>query len=220
MNIAVLGTGSVGQAVAGRLAGLGHQVTVGTRDPEASRQRTGPGDVGRWLQDHPEVALQGFATAAAEASLVVNATTGAVSLDVLEQAGSENLAGVVVLDLSNPLDFSQGFPPSLSVCNTDSLAEQIQRAHPAARVVKALNTLTAELMVHPDALGEPSTVFVAGDDESARAEVRTMLEAFGHTDILDLGGLAAARGMEMWLPLWAQVYQALGSPLFNLKIVR
>jgi predicted dinucleotide-binding enzyme len=179
-----------------------------------------PGSVGPWLHAHPGVGLAGFAEAAADAELVVLATGGGVALDVLAQAGAGALDGKPLLDLSNPLDFSQGFPPTLFVKDTDSLAEQIQRAYPAVRVVKSLNTLTAALMVDPRSLRESSTVFVAGDDAEAKATVVGLLESFGHDDVLDLGDLTAARGTEMWLPLWLRIMQSLGTAQFNLKVVR
>ena len=151
---------------------------------------------------------------------MVLATGGGVALDVLAQAGAARSTASPLLDLSNPLDFSQGFPPSLFVKDTDSLAEQIQRAYPGLRVVKSLNTLTAALMVDPGSLPGSSTVFVAGDDADAKAVVVGLLESFGHDDVIDLGGLDAARGTEMWLPLWLRLMQSLGTAQFNLKIVR
>jgi predicted dinucleotide-binding enzyme len=125
-----------------------------------------------------------------------------------------------VLDVSNPLDFSAGFPPSLFVKDTDSLAEQIQAAFPEARVVKSLNTLTAQLMVEPGLLGEATTVFVSGDDAAAKATVTELLTGFGHQDVIDLGPLETARGTEMWLPLWLRTMGALGTGMFNIKVVR
>ena len=225
MNIAVLGTGMVGRAIAGRLHELGHTVVVGTRDPEATLARTEPDGMGNppfstWLGALPDIGLATFADAAAHAELVVNATDGSATLEVLTLAGADNLAGKVLVDLSNPLDFAAGFPPSLFVKDTDSLGEQVQRSFPAARVVKTLNTLNASLMVRPDALGEPSTVFVSGDDTDAKATVTELLQSFGHTDVVDLGGMETARGVEMWLPLWLRVMGALGTPQFNLKVVR
>lgn len=216
MRVAVLGTGSVGRTLAGRLDALGHATVLGTRDPAATRAREGD-DLGRWLDEHAAVELATFADAVRAADLVVTATNGAATLKALDGL-DDALAGTVLLDVSNPLDFSAGFPPTLFVKDSDSLAEQIQRAHPAARVVKSLNTLTAGLMAHPDELGEPSTVFVAGDDEDAKETVRTLLASFGHTDVLDLGDLTAARGMEMWLPLWLRLYGHLGHPMFNLAL--
>jgi predicted dinucleotide-binding enzyme len=225
MDVAVLGTGMVGQALAGRLASLGHTVTIGTRDPRATLARTGPDGMGNpafadWHADHAEVGLATFAEAAAGADLVVLAGHGAAAADMLSAAGEENLAGTVVLDISNPLDFSAGFPPILFVKDTDSLAEQLQRSFPDARIVKSLNTLNASLMVDPASLGQSSTVFVSGDDAEAKALVTSVLESFGHDDVIDLGALETARGAEMLLPLWLRIMGALGTPHFNLKVVR
>ena len=225
MNIAVLGTGMVGRAIAGRLAGLGHSVVLGTRDPGATVARTEPDGMGNppfpaWHAGHPEVGLATFAEAAAGAELVVNASSGAATLELLRLAGAENLAGKPLLDVANPLDFSQGFPPSLFVKDTDSLGEQVQRAFPEAKVVKALNTLNADLMVDPRALGESSTVFVSGDDAGAKAIVVALLESFGHDDVIDLGDLETARGTEMLLPIWLRLMTALGTAQFNVKVVR
>lgn len=217
-QIAVLGTGMVGRALAGRLVELGHHVVMGTRDPE--RTRTRGDEASAWLAEHPDLELATFAEAAAGAELVLNASGGLVTLDVLHQAGADNLRGKVLLDISNPLDFSGGFPPTLSVKDTDSLGEQVQRALPDTRVVKTLNTLNADLMVHPDALPEPTSVFVAGDDESAKALATELLHSFGHTDVIDLGGIASARGTEMYLPLWLRVMGALGTSSFNIRVVR
>ena len=225
MNIAVLGTGSVGRTIAGRLHELGHHVTVGTRDPHATLARTEPDASGTapfatWRADRPGVALATYSDAAAGAELVVLATSGAASLQVLGLAGAGHLAGKPLVDVSNPLDFSNGFPPTLFVSNTDSLGEQVQRAFPDAMVVKALNTLTADLMVHPKALGASSTVFVSGEDAGAKATVTELLTSFGHDDVIDLGGIETARGTEMVLPVWLRLMGALGTAQFNLKIVR
>ncbi|WP_377640525.1 NADPH-dependent F420 reductase [Oryzobacter terrae] len=225
MTIAVLGTGAVGRALAGRLDELGHDVVVGTRDPAATLARSTPDGTGAtpfsaWRELHPGVALATFADAAAAADLVVNASSGVAALEVLGLAGAANLAGKPLLDISNPLDFSAGFPPTLFVKDTDSLAEQLQRAFPQARVVKSLNTLTAELMVHPESLGRSTTVFVSGDDAQAKARVVELLTSFGHDDVIDLGGLETARGTEMLLPVWLRLMGALGTAQFNLKVVR
>lgn len=225
MNIAVLGTGMVGQALAGRLDELGHAVTVGTRDPQGTLARTQPDAMGNppfsaWHQEHPAVAVATFRDAAAAADLVCHASSGAAALEVLGSAGAENLRGKPLVDVSNPLDFSAGFPPTLFVKDTDSLAEQIQRAFPEARVVKTLNTLNASLMVHPQSLGQSSSIFVSGDDDDAKATVVGLLRSFGHDDVIDLGGLETARGTEMMLPIWLRLMGALGTAGFNFKVVR
>jgi predicted dinucleotide-binding enzyme len=215
MRIAVLGTGAVGKALAGRLAELGHDITVGTRDPAATAAKE---EYAAWAGAHPDVGLGTFADAADGASVVINATSGAVTLDVLRQAG--DLSGKVVLDVSNGLDFSGGFPPLISFPQDDSMAEQIQRAFPAALVVKSLNTMTAAVMVHPEQLSDPGTVFLSGDDSSAKDAVTGLLRELGHTDIFDLGDVTTARGVEWLMPAWLRVVGALGTPLFNWKVVR
>jgi predicted dinucleotide-binding enzyme len=226
MRIAVLGTGVVGQALAGRLADLGHDVTVGTRDVEATLARTAPDGMGNppysiWAATRPAVRLATFAEAAARAELLVNATSGTTSVAALEAAGTDNIADKVLIDIANPLDFSGGFPPTLFVKDTDSLGERIQAAFPRLKVVKALNTLTATLMVHPAQLaGGHHSVFVSGNDADAKKTVIGLLESFGHTDVIDLGEISTARGTEMVLPLWLRLMGALNTPMFNLKVVR
>ncbi|MDQ0210376.1 NADP oxidoreductase [Arthrobacter sp. SRS-W-1-2016] len=225
MKTAILGTGTVGRTIAARLAELGHTVTIGTRDPEATLARTEPDAMGTalfgaWAAENPGITLAAFADAAVGAEIIVNATNGGASLDVLAQAGAGNLDGKIILDIANPLDFSNGMPPTLFVKDTDSLGEQIQRTFPAARVVKALNTMNAALMTHPDRLTEAGTVFVSGNDADAKDTVTGLLKSFGHQDVIDLGDITTARGTEMLLPVWLRLWGALGTPDFNFKIVR
>jgi hypothetical protein len=226
MKIAILGTGTVGRALAGRLAELGHEVSVGTRDVAATLSRTEPDGMGNpayagWAQSRPQLRLATFADAAAGAELIVNATNGTASIAVLTAAGRDNLAGKVLLDIANPLDFSAGFPPTLFVKDNDSLGEQIQREFPDLKVVKALNTMTAHLMVNPALLADGQhTVFVSGNDADAKKTVIELLESFGHTDVIDLGDITTARGSEMVLPMWVRLMGALNTPMFNFKIVR
>lgn len=226
MRIAVLGTGMVGQALAARLAELGNSVTIGSRNAEAAKSRREPDGMGNpgfgdWAQAHPEIGVTTFAEAAANAELIVNATSGGASLAALGEAGEANLAGKVVLDVANPLDFSQGMPPTLIVKDTDSLGEQIQRAFPMAKVVKALNTMNANVMVHPESVaGGDHTVFICGDDAAAKDVVGDLLREFGHRDVLDLGDISGSRGTEMLLPVWVRLMGTLGSPAFQFKIAR
>ena len=226
MRFAVLGTGVVGKTIAARLAGLGHEVMIGTREPAETMSRTEPDRYGNppfgaWLEEHPEVRLGTFAEAAAHGEMVVNATAGVVSLEALEQAGEANLNGKILVDVANPLDFSRGMPPTLSVSNTDSLGEQIQRRFPEAKVVKTLHTVNAYLMVDPAQLATTDhTVFVGGDDAEAKAAVTELLRSFGWTDVIDLGDITTARGTEMLLPIWVRLFGALQKPIFNFKIVR
>ena len=226
MKIAVLGTGIVGRTIAGGCAELGHEVAIGTRDPQATLSRTEQDAMGNppfsvWHAEHEHIRLLAFAEAAASAEAIVNASSGGGSLQVLSLAGAENLAGKVLIDVSNPLDFSAGFPPTLLVKDTDSLAEQIQRAYPDAKVVKTLNTLNAALMVAPRSLADGDhSVFVCGNDPAAKATVTELLRGFGWREVIDLGDIAGARGVEMVLPLWLRLMNVLGTPAFNFKIVR
>ncbi len=227
MRIAVLGTGIVGRSIAGRLGELGHDVAVGTRDPEATLAREEPDAMGnppyaQWQRENAAIDLKPYAQAATDAELVVNATSGAGSLAALSAAGSDSLAGKVVLDVANPLDFSAGFPPTLLVANEDSLAEQIQREFSSARVVKSLNTMNCLVGVDPARVPGEHSVFLAGDDDDAKGTVKELLNALGWPagSIIDLGGLRAARGLEMYLPLWLSLMQALGTGDFNIKVVR
>jgi predicted dinucleotide-binding enzyme len=216
MRVAVLGTGSVGRAIAGKLAELGHEVTMGSRsaDNEALRE---------WVAGAGEGAGGGsFAEAAANGELIFNCTAGTASLEALDAAGAENLAGKTLVDVSNPLDFSAGFPPTLSVCNDDSLGERIQAAFPETRVVKSLNTVNCDVMVDPARVRGDHAIFVCGEDEAAKAQVGALLEAFGWPAeaIVDLGGIDAARAAEMYLPLWLRLYGTLGGADFNISIAR
>jgi predicted dinucleotide-binding enzyme len=213
MRIAVIGTGVAGRTLAQALQRAGHDVVVGTRDPGETSRREEWAGVG--------VPLQPLATVAAQADLVVNATNGMASLSALGEIGTDHLAGKVLMDLSNPLDLSHGFPPQLSVKDSDSLAEQIQRAFPDAKVVKALNTVNVEVAVDPASLGDgDTTIFAAGDDAEARQVVVGLLRELGWVDIIEFDGLSNARGLEMWLPLWVRLMGPLGTARFNLKLVR
>jgi predicted dinucleotide-binding enzyme len=199
MRIGVLGTGTVGRTIAAKLRELGHDVLVGSRSA---------GDD-----------AVPFPDAAAHGELVFNCTAGAASLEALGAAGEENLAGKVLVDVTLPLDFSQGRPPGLFVCDDDSLGEQIQRAFPETRVVKTLNTVNASVMVDPI----PGTnLFVCGNEEEAKAEVGELLQGFGWPAdaIIDLGDISNARGTEMYLPLWIRLMGALGTARFNIAVVQ
>jgi predicted dinucleotide-binding enzyme len=227
MKIAILGTGVVGRTLAGKLAELRHDVVIGTRDTASTLTPTGSDTRGSlsfadWQQDHAAVRLASFADAAAHGELVVNATAGAASLAALNAVGADALAGKVIVDVSNALDFSHGMPPTLSVANTDSVAEQIQRAYPAARVVKALNTVSSMVMIDPGHIPGKHVVFVAGDEEEAKATVRSLLGEFGWAadTIIDLGGVRFARGPEMYIQLWLSLWGAIGTPDFNIAVHR
>src|SRR5262245_5576537 len=225
MRIGIIGSGVVGQTLGGALATSGHQVVLGTRSPQDLGTKRGlrKTSLGEWLEHAGANArVATFADAAQHGETVINATGGMVSLDALRAAGDRNLEGKILIDAGNPLDFSKGMPPVLSVCNDDSLGEQIQRTFPRARVVKALNTVTAGLMVDPAAVGGGEHhLFICGDDADAKAQVsRWLHDWFGWRHIIDVGPISAARGTEMVLPLWIRLMGALGSPMFNFRIVQ
>lgn len=208
----MLGSGRVGRTLGQAFAERGHHVVLGTRradDPELRAWARGCG-----------VRLVSVAEAAAEAEVAVNATAGVASVEVLEAVADE-LAGTVLLDVANPLDFSRGFPPSLAVPSTDSLAERIQAVLPRTDVVKALSTVTAAVMVDPARVAGPHHLPMAGNDPEAKASVRGLLLGLGwpESSLLDLGDLSAARGMEAYLLLWVRLMGALGSPVFNIRVV-
>lgn len=225
MRYAVLGTGGVGRTIAAKLTSLGHETVIGTRDPQATLSRTEPDGYGNppfaaWQQEHPQVRLAPFAEAAGGADVVVNATPGAATLDILAAAGADNLAGKILIDIANPLDFSAGMPPSLDPVNTDSLGEQIQRVFPGTKVVKTLNTMNAVIMTDPGRVPGEHNVFVSGDDAEAKKAVTELLASFGWPEdgIIDLGDITTARGTEMLLPIWLRLWGALGHPDFNFHI--
>jgi predicted dinucleotide-binding enzyme len=226
MKIGILGTGMVGQALAGKLSELGHDVVVGTRDVTATLANTKPNAMGLppysiWQKQHPKVRLATFAEAAAHGSVLFNCTSGTAVLDILKSVGEKNVNGKILIDVSNPLDFSKGFPPSLTVCNTDSLGEQIQRAFPEVKVVKTLNTVNAFVMINPAGVPGDHNLFLNGNDDSAKTEVIKLLTTFGwkESNIIDLGDITTARGTEQLLPIWVRLFGKLQNPMFNFHIV-
>jgi hypothetical protein len=227
MKITVLGTGVVGQTIAEKLSQLGHEVMIGTRGVKETLTKTKPDNFGRpafkdWYAGHSNIKFGTYAEAASFGEFIVNATNGAGSLQALELAGLKNLAKKVVMDISNPLDFSKGFPPSLLVSNTDSLGEQIQRNFPETRVVKTLNTMNAFIMVNPALLPEDHHVFLSGNDAEAKSKVKSVLGSFGwkENNMIDLGDITSARGTEQILPIWVRLMGVLQNPFFNFKIVQ
>ncbi len=174
-----------------------------------------------WAAEAGAAASAGdFADAAAVGEVVLNCTSGTASLEALEAAGAANLAGKLLIDVANPLDFSQGFPPTLTVCNTDSLGEQIQRAFPEARVVKALNTVNCAVMVEPGRVPGEHVLFMCGDEEGAKRETLAILGELGWPEerVVDLGDITGARGMEMYLPLWVRIMAGRGNADFNVAL--
>ncbi|RPJ17478.1 MAG: NADP oxidoreductase [Chloroflexi bacterium] len=213
MQIAVLGSGVTGQTIGSKLLELGHEVMMG------SREEANPPAVA-WAKEGGQHALYGtFMNAAAFGEIIFNCTLGSATLEALQQTGVENLKGKILIDTSNPLDRSTDMW-TLTICNDDSLGEQIQRAFPEVRVVKTLNTVNANVMVDPAKLLERTHVFVSGDDIEAKATVvRILRDWFGWREIIDLGGIETSRGVEMYVLLWHNLRNAISSQRFNIKIV-
>lgn len=215
MNIGIFGTGMVGQTIGSKLIQVGHKVRMGSRTAENEK-------AAQWVAANgPRASYGTFADAAAFGEILFNCTAGAASLQALEMAGAANIKGKILIDVANPLDFSHGVPPSLAVCNTDSLGEQIQRAFPETRVVKTLNTVNCNVMVNPALVAGAHDMLLCGNDPEAKAVVtRILREWFGWESVLDLGDISAARALEMVLPLWVRLWAILQTPIFGFKVVR
>ena len=215
MKFGVLGTGVVGSTIATKLASLGHEVKMGSRDAANPNAKA-------WVASAGRGASQGtFADAAAFGEIVFNCTNGMGSIDALKSAGAAALRGKILVDVANALDFSKGMPPTLFVSNTDSLGETIQRTFPETKVVKALNTVNANIMVDPGRVKGDHDLFVCGNDAAAKARViRLLQEEFGWKSVNDIGDIAAARGTESYLHLWLRLYGALQTADFNVHVVR
>lgn len=212
MRIGVLGTGEVGKRLAGRFIEVGHEAMIGTRDVAATQAREG------WDSAAP---LGTFAEVAEFAEIVVNAMGGNVTIENLRAAGKENLGGKILIDISNSLDFSNGYPPMLFVKDTDSMGEMVQREFPQAKVVKTLNTVNNSVMAYPGQVNDGDhTMFVCGNDAEAKTVVSGLLQQFGWQDIMDLGGIEMSRGPEMYIALWVRLYPGVGHGNFNIKVVR
>jgi hypothetical protein len=214
MRIGILGTGDVGSRLGTKLVSLGNDVKMGSRSAQNAK-------AAGWAKANgPRASAGTFADAAKFGEVVFNCTAGSVSLEALELAGADNLRGKVLVDVANALDFSKGMPPTLTVCNTDSIGERIQRTFPDAQVVKALNTMSNEVMVNPGLVPGEHDTFVCGNDPRAKAKVVEILRAFGWKSPIDLGDITAARGLEMMVPVWVRLMMVNQTPNFNFKIAR
>jgi predicted dinucleotide-binding enzyme len=215
MRIGILGTGVVGKTLGHKLSRLGHDVRMGSRAAGGEKARG-------WVKEAGGKSSEGtFADAAAHGEIVFNCTSGIASLEALRAAGAKNLEGKTLIDVANPLDFSRGMPPTLSICNTESLGEQIQHAFPTAHVVKSLNTVNVNVMVDPSIIPGVHDMFVSGNDAKAKAQVIDLLKTgFGWKEVIDLGDITGARAQEMYLALWVRLFMKLQTPNVNIRVVR
>ena len=217
MKIAVFGTGMVGDTIGSRLVELGHNVMMGSRTATNEKAQA-------FVAKHSSKAQAGtYADAATYGEVIFNCTKGEGSIEALK-AAVKSLDGKIIIEISDPLDFSEGMPPSLipSLSNTNSLGEEIQKTFPSTKVVKTLNTMWCGLMVNPNMIGGGNhTNFICGNDAEAKARVKVLLNEFGwrNENILDLGDITNARGTESVLPIWLRVWSATQNGAFNFKIV-
>ena len=204
----------VGEALGTKFVQLGHQVKMGSRSANNESAT-------KWAAKNGANASTGtFADAAAFGEIAFLCLKGEVEMDVVRSVGAGPFGSKIVVDVSNPLDFSRGMPPSLSICNTNSLGEEVQKALPSAKVVKTLNTVNCDVMVDPGIAGEQPTMLICGNDTAAKTKVISVLKSLGWTDIIDLGDIAKSRGTEMLLPVWLNLMQNLGHAHFGFKVVR
>jgi 8-hydroxy-5-deazaflavin:NADPH oxidoreductase len=230
MKIAIIGTGVVGKTIASKLIELNYEVMMGTRNVADKLASTAQDNYGNppfneWIKTNSKVRLGSFAEAASFGDMVINATNGSNSVTALILAGAKNLSGKVLIDIANPLDFSNGMPPSLlsGLNNTNSLAEEIQKTFPDVLVVKTLNTMWCGLMINPKLVGNGDHInYISGNNTEAKNKVKRILNQFGWSDdnILDLGDITAARATEALLPIWLRVMGVTKNGAFNFKLVK
>jgi 8-hydroxy-5-deazaflavin:NADPH oxidoreductase len=225
MKIGIIGGGGVGQALGGKLKANGHDVVIGIRNPtdaELAKDRQMAKPLAQWINDTGGK-VASFADAAKHGDIIINATSGGASIEALTQAGVANIGSKILIDIANPLDFSKGMPPSLlpQYAHGTSLGEEIQKAFPNAKVVKTLNTISNTIMINPGAIPGNHDLLMAGNDADAKATVTALVKKeFGWKSIVDLGDITGARGTEHILPMWVRLWGVLGTPTFNIKIVK
>jgi 8-hydroxy-5-deazaflavin:NADPH oxidoreductase len=225
MKVGIIGGGGVGQTIAAKLIANGHDVRLGIRNPtpeELAKDRMMAKPLKDWIKETGGKVVT-FAEAAKHGEIIFNVTNGDASISALTMAGAANLKGKVLIDVANPLDFSQGMPPGLlqKYTHFTSLGEEIQKAFPEARVVKAFNTVSAFAMVDASFVAGDHDLFVAGNDAEAKKAVEQLArKEFGWKSIVDLGDIVGARATEHLLPLWVRLWMLGGSPKVNIKLVR
>ena len=216
MKYAVLGTVMVGHTLATKLSALGHDVRMGARTSDNEKATAWAKATG------PQTGHGTFNDVATWADRVIFAVNGVNIVEVADAVTDTAVAGKTVVDVTNPLDMSNGMPPTLvpELSNTTSAGEALQARLPSAKVVKALNTMNHQIMVDPARVGGEHDVFLSGDHEDAKADVVAMLAEFGWSDPVDLGPLSAARGTEGMMPFWLRMWGVVGNADFNYRIVR
>jgi hypothetical protein len=205
MKIGILGSAGVGQSLATGFAANGHDVVMGSRNAGKKELKEFASKA------EGKIAVRTLADAAAHGELLVLCTLGAAAEGAIDLAGPRHFDGKVVIDVTNPLDFSKGMPPSLFVVGTDSLGERIQRKVPKAKVVKCFNTVNQDTMIHPRMKEGLPDMVIAGDDDGAKKVVAGLLKEFGWAAPIDIGGIQEARWLEAFTALWVRVAMKVGS---------
>lgn len=213
MKVGVLGSGDVARSLAHGFIATGHSVMIGTRDPTSEKVVEMVGELG------PKSSAASYSDTAKFGGVNVLAVRGAVAVEVVGLAGAEHLAKKVLIDATNPLEFHPNGPPTLFVGGTDSLGERVQRAAPAAHVVKAFNTIGNAHFYRPQFPGGPPDMYYCGNDPAAKEKVGTILADFGLTPI-DIGGIEGSRELEAMCILWVKSAFRLGSFDIGFKLLR
>ncbi len=218
MKIGVLGSGDVGRRLSDGFIELGHIVKIGSRDPTKE-------EVVQWVSNHGgeegKASAGNFEEAASFGEILVIATSWNGTSNSIRLAGTKNFAGKIVIDVTNPLDFSEGMPPKLAISHSDSGGETIQRLIPEAKVVKAFNIVGNPHFLHPDFRnGGPPTMFICGNDEQAKKEISDdILTKFGW-ETIDIGGIEGARLLEPLALLWITYYFRTGNGNHAFKLLK
>lgn len=226
MKIGIIGTGIVGRTHAEKLIELKHEVMLGTRSVERTLAEDKPNStINRsfrdWQTSHPLAKIGTFNQATEFGEIIYNVLRGEIVIDVFSGLKKANLDDKIIIDIANALDFSKGMPPLLLVRDGNSLGEQLQKLLPTTKVVKTLNTVSAPLQINPALLADGDhQIFMSGNSLEAKKMVETILRSYGWKNILDLGDITTARGTEMMMPIWLRLWEALGTPLFNYKIIK
>lgn len=223
MKIGIIGSGVVAQTLGSKLVEQEHDVVLGTRDPKKlDEKKMFASTLREWQEQNKNRAkIASFAEAAAHGEILINATSGQVSIDALKLAAADKVGPKILIDAANELDHSKGMPPAVLASQERCLAEKIQATFPNLKVVKTLNTIGAPVMVNPKAVGGGDhTVFVSGNDPDAKAQVTKLLVSFGWSDVLDLGDIGSARGPEMYMAMWIRLWGATKTGMINVKVVR
>jgi predicted dinucleotide-binding enzyme len=203
MNVGILGTGTVGKALAKGFAAKGYDVKIG------SRGATKP-ELTEWLKDfNGKVSVGTFSDAAKYGDILLLCSLGQVAEDVIKASGETNFDDKLLIDVTNPLDFSKGSPPGLLFGMTDSLGERVQKMLPKAKVVKCFNTVPSSQMFNPKF--KDAEILICGNDAASKEQTTKILKEFGWKGSIDIGGIENSRWLEAFVPLWVRAGMALNT---------